>query len=377
MVDTLHNNQESNDPNRFSVALFKFSGGRFDAQKGMPASAFQEVERYQQLLSCVARDLYLSKHPKATKVPKKYREQFDLYVSKFEDGSAIPLLEGDKTSEDVVTEAISIIESVHEQLANRGTIETDFVFKEDTKTAFGLFGKGLKDDECIMSGPGYSNVLTKSDSAWLRDELMKLETVKDQSVAGFISSVDPNRKKFELRLLGGKIVQCNYSDNSIDESLKDLLVLPEVGHTRQLTRLICTYERDVMGIRKILDVSDVERFMSNNNPWTPRIMDLLSYEQGWYEGYGEPVPVECADYIDKILNELEKKKVTRPGIFPDPEGGLTLESNKYGFHLSVEVILDEKPYGYYFNRETGVEVSQEFSSPSEVAGFIERYMVHG
>lgn len=86
--------------------------------------------------------------------------------------------------------------------------------------------------------------------------------------------------------------------------------------------------------------------------WTERLQYLSNLEDGWLDGYGKPSRPEAMQATENLLAGLfptdEDYNTKRPGIFPQQDGGITIEWYVGGQLISIEVMGDDYDETYAF-----------------------------
>lgn len=380
----MENKDTQKHENPTSIIPFKFGGGRFDEVRGMPAEALAEISRYQKLVKAVARDLYYAQNPTQKKLPDGYLDKFNFSVQNIKDGSAAPCLVYQSKHKNSLLDTVQTVTDTFASIAKTGKHPASTKLSFKTLESFGSFGSCMQESEKLY----FANVLEganewKPENTINREAIAEfqklLKDIKNQEnayLAGYVTSFNPLKQTFGFKeLSSSKVLNASYRDQDLASDIKNFLVLPRHAQTFKITRLICDYEQDLRTIRKITDVKSVELFSVQDSPWADRLIELLKFKPGWFDGDGEAIPVDLVERADEILTMLNAGNSNRPGIFPVPEGGVLLESNKRGFHVSVEICADEElMYGFYYNPSTNKTVEVDLNTSTDAAHFLEEHL---
>lgn len=69
----------------------KFDGARFN-ERTLPLEVVRDLAAYEELVTGLAKRLFLSEHPERQRVPKGFGADFQLHFERVDEGSARPLL---------------------------------------------------------------------------------------------------------------------------------------------------------------------------------------------------------------------------------------------------------------------------------------------
>lgn len=79
-----------------------------------------------------------------------------------------------------------------------------------------------------------------------------------------------------------------------------------------------------------------------SRPWAERLVYLSNLEEGWLDGQGIPSRPEATQAVESLLFTLftkdEEYLKSRPGIFPQEEGGITVEWYISNQLISIEIM---------------------------------------
>jgi len=98
--------------------------------------------------------------------------------------------------------------------------------------------------------------------------------------------------------------------------------------------------------------------------WTERLQYLSNLEDGWLDGYGKRSRPEATQAVENLLSALfpddAEYGAKRPGIFPQEDGGITVEWYVANQLISVEVVGDEydETYAFFEMSSDGKEWSE-------------------
>lgn len=317
-----------------------FRGARFDDDQGMPVETLGELMAYRELVAEVARSVFLSQNPERQRVPKGFADRLRLRIRRVDEGSAVPLLERSVSSgellpiEDEFHRARDLISSAIHDVASGRSIPEDF--PQDALVHFNRLGQGLQDDESIelirpgtFSGPRYTQDVRK---VLLGGRLIYQ---RDAVVVGWVTEVDAERMRFQLRQSDGLVVPAPIDSVTFDEVKQ---ALAPTGEGPQVS---------VSGVG-VFDRSDnLVRFDSVHELISEDVDDAVADDAvavdasavtaGWLDGYGEATDPTVIRRTKALLAAIMNSGAPRPRVFPVPDGGLQAEWTIDDREISVAV----------------------------------------
>lgn len=302
-----------------------FRGARFDAGSGMPVEALGELVAYRELVMEVARLVFLEHNPDRQRVPKGFTDRLSLRLREVKDGSAVPLLERPTaggvfpwpdefdTARDLISEAI--------QAAANGT-PIPASFPEDALVHFNRLGQGLQDDESIEfrapdshAGPRYTQAVRKILLAG------RSNYQRDATVGGWVTELDAERMRFQLRLSAGSVIPAPIDAVTFDE-VKEALA-PTGEGPQVIVSGVGVFDRMT---EQLLRFDSVHELIAEDSDLGMADAVTASHvAAGWLDGDGEHTDPEVARRARALLEAIATHGVPAPRVYPVPDGGLQAE----------------------------------------------------
>lgn len=314
-----------------------FRGVRFDAEPGMPIEALTELVAYRELVTEVARLVFLQWNPERQRVPKGFTKRLSLRLRKVDEGSSVPLLErpapegilpfGDEfeAARDLISEAIQ---------AAGADAPIPEAFPHDALVYFNRLGQTLLDDEIIELrspskpvGPYYTQTVRKVLLAG------RSSYQRDASVEGWVTELDAERMRFQLHRLADGTIPAPIDAVTFDEVKQALaptgegpqVVVTGVGvfdrTTDQLLRFDSVHEL-------ILEEADLP---------TVDVDGAAQAAAGWLDGDGDETDPLVLERARNLLEAIVTRGVPVPRVFPVTDGGLQAEWSLGNREVSVTV----------------------------------------
>lgn len=314
-----------------------FRGARFDAEPGMPVEALGELVAYRELVTEVARLVFLDRNPDRQRVPKGFTERLSLRLRHVDEGSAVPLLErpdaaGVLPLPDEFDAARDLISEAIQAATNSAPIPE--AFPEDALVHFNRLGQGLRDDESIelrapdvQTGPRYTQAVRKVLLAG------RSNYQRDATVEGWVTELDAERMRFQLHLRTGPVIPAPIDAVTFDEVKEALaptgegpqVVVTGVGvfdrMTDQLVRFDSVHE---------LIAEDADSAVADS-------VAASHAQAGWLDGDGDETHPEVARRARALFEAIVMRGVPAPRVYPVPDGGLQAEWTLGEREVSVTV----------------------------------------
>lgn len=314
-----------------------FRGARFDAEPGMPVEALGELVAYRELVTEVARLVFLDRNPDRQRVPKGFTDRLSLRLREVAEGSSVPLLERPEVADalplpDEFDAARDLISEAIQAAADGAPIPE--AFPDGALVHFNRLGQGLLDDESIelrapnaQTGPRYTQsvrkVLLAGRSSYQRDA----------TVEGWVTELDAERMRFQLHLRAGPVIPAPIDAVTFDEVKEALapsgegpqVVVTGVGVFDRLTDHLLRFDSVHELIAEDAESPVVDAVAASRE------------EAGWLDGDGEGTDPEVVERARALFEAIVTRGVPAPRVFPVPDGGLQAEWTLGEREVSVTV----------------------------------------
>jgi hypothetical protein len=197
-------------------------GARFELL-GMPVSALAEIVALSDLLEDLARHLFLRANPNRERVPKGFRDRFDLRLTAVDEGSARPVLEREPFGQltidgDEFDAAGDLLVRGIQEFAKSNTLPEEFPATSVAK--FGRFGRSFRaGDRFVLSRDGTGDAAYYTPR--IRQALLLTSSDRYTAVAeahGRITELDQDTLSFQLRVSDELRVPCKISDDLLQSA---------------------------------------------------------------------------------------------------------------------------------------------------------------
>jgi len=314
-----------------------FRGGRFDADPGMPVEALGELVAYRDLVTEVARLVFLIRNPDRQRVPRGFTDRLSLRLRQVGEGSSVPLLERPSvegllpiddefdTARDLISDAI--------QAADSGQA-TPEGFPSDALVHFNRLGQGLQDDESIelrapnaASGPRYTQQVRK---ALLQG---RSNYQRDATILGWVTELDAERMRFHLRRVDGSIVPAPVDVVTFEE-VKEALA-PSGEGPQVSVRGVGVFDRTS---EQLVRFDSVHELMAEDTEESVQeLVAASTVAAGWLDDGGLATDPEVLQRTTSLLDAIVLQGVPAPRVFPVPDGGMQAEWTLGDREVSVTV----------------------------------------
>lgn len=338
----------------------KFDGARF-TEHTLPLEVVRDLAAYEELVTELAKRLFLSEHPERQRVPKGFGADFQLHLERVDEGSARPLLSlvtagvlalgiGDQPyferARDLVAECIRAPEN---QLPE--------AFPKDLLSIFNRFGRSLREGESVDLGTGgAAAILTpvkRKSLVLAADQVYE----RDIELNGLIEEADFKAMTFRMRLLDGTKATVPIPEN-FAEKARTLN-----GRPRHLVTMIGVGSYDSWDkIQKVVAVESLSIQM--NYEIANRLEEISALQDGWFDRAGRAPEAAALQRIAANLIAHYPEKLALPAIVPTPEGSLLLEWQSPG-DPSVDLRLERSLAEYHAFDPEGHDVERDFPLGNE------------
>lgn len=314
-----------------------FRGARFDADAGMPVETLGELVAYRELVTEVARLVFLGRHPDRQRVPKGFTDRLSLRLREIGEGSSVPLLERPSveglllindefdTARDLISEAIEAAGSG--QAIPKG-------FPSDALVHFNRLGQGLYDNESIElrapnteTGPRYTQQVRKALLSG------RSNYQRDATIVGWVTELDAERMRFHLRRSDGSIVPAPIDVVTFDE-VKEALAPSGEGPQVSVSG-VGVFDRTS---DQLVRFDSVHELMAEDTEES--VEDLIAastVQAGWLDDDGDATDPEVLQRTTALLDAIFLQGGPAPRVFPVPDGGMQAEWTLGDREISVTV----------------------------------------
>lgn len=314
-----------------------FRGDRFDADAGMPVETLGELVAYRELVTEVARLVFLERNPDRQRVPKGFTDRLSLRLRQVTEGSAVPLLERPAPADvlplaDEFDAARDLISEAIEAAATGQAIPASF--PSDALVHFNRLGQGLHDDESIelrapnvASGPRYTQQVRKALLAG------RSNYQRDATIIGWVTELDAERMRFHLRRADGSIVPAPIDVVTFDE-VKEALAPSGEGPQVSVSG-VGVFDRTS---DHLVRFDSVHELMAEESDVS--VEDLIAastVEAGWLDDDGAATDPDVLQRTTALLDAIVLQGVPTPRVYPVPDGGMQAEWTLGDREVSVTV----------------------------------------
>jgi len=348
----------------------RFDGGRFAAHS-MPVEVLAEFAAFEKVFAALARETYFAENSDRKRLPRGFRDMAKLsLVSTAHNcftgvlawaSSGRKQVEGDSAGleqlsffsdgelgfvgpEQMLDAAGTKMMAIFDALNDTG--ELPFGVADATLRALAAVGKNLHDDESItaMRDPAKAGVVinrgTRERLARLRNQPIEINL----SVEGEVDAIDEKKRTFVVLAGDGKRYEAKY-DALMRTQVTDAL------RARITTRVVVSGTVSVAndggtftGVEdfEVYEVDGADAVVSLN----VRLDSLMTVEPGWLDGEGSAPAPEAIEAARQVLGRvMVNHGIPRPGVFPNPEGGIQAEWMYKGWVIearfdSLDILID-------------------------------------
>lgn len=338
----------------------KFDGDRFD-EHTLPLEVLRDLAAYEELVTELAKRLFLGEHLERQRVPKGFGSDFQLHLQRVDPGSARPLLSlvtsgmlalgvGDQPyferARDLVSECIR---------APENQLPADF--PKDLLSLFNRFGRSLREGESLdMGADGNAAILTPTKRKALvlaADQVYE----RDIELNGTIEEADFKSMTFRMRLLDGTKATVPIPENFAEKARtlngrsRHLVTMHGVGNYDSWDKL-----------QKVVEVESLSTQM--NFEIANRLEEISALRDGWFDRAGRAPDSGALERISANLIAHYPEKLALPAIVPTPDGNLLLEWQSAG-DPSVDLRLEQSMAEYHSFDQEGHDVERDFPLGNE------------
>lgn len=360
----------------------RFVGRRFQGAR-LPVSVLSDIEAFRDLLVAFAKSEWKERNRDRQRVPKGFDENLQLDLVTIEDGSAVPVLQFSQDAEDDRLPGFKdgreeLLLDSYDRIVNLvSTVENNPEFRptltRDQIGAFKRFGSGLRRDERIdFIGRRAEGDTVISLDAHRRKILMNRirETYETRYTGmGYLTAISADGK-ITLNTPDLGAITVDVGDRAVDEF--DGSLLSDV--TVDLTLELDAHDR-VQHVREVHSVDLHEKLSIEEKEIVDRAFDRLGelsgLQPGWLDGTGARVS-ELAARQAKFLIQSRPLWFASAGIFPTPDGGIQIETQKSIADVTIN-ISSEGSFSGFALFEDAESSDEEYDSLDAVMAAIEKY----
>ncbi|WP_152442229.1 hypothetical protein [Rhodococcus ruber] len=369
-------------------ARVKMDGERF-ARGHLPVSVLSELENYTALIREAAKLTWQEEHPDED-LPEDFASSFDLTLTEIKDGSADCVLQRSRSNRSDYAE---YFDQARERIG-REIRQTIIGLVEQTDEciarldAFGNFGSSLNEDESLEVPTLPNEAPARITHAIYRERIfpahersISREAIIDEAprpslynkegwLVGRLNAISANKSRFDLATEKYGDVHGLYKD---DEILDDLRAVLGKSEQAPLVRIFGTLQlRSEFELFRMKDASAVQVLEIDEEPWSRRFIELGSLESGWEheDPDSEPVSFAALDGARKLLIHSSLHNKPQPGIFPQTDGGVSLEWASPDNVYSIEITPDAGFHLFHLGPDD-IPFSVETIDASAAEAFIE------
>lgn len=349
----------------------KFDGGRY-GKRGYPLETVAELANYQKLLIEVAKQEWLAQNPDRERVYKGFEDSLELRLTRVEIGSVMPYtVTGVSDVSEFVETVREAIRSLFAFVVEKRHLPTGL--RDGVREAVKRLGTTLRDDE-VLFVKATSGAEVKYTQA-IRTQMIANEEVgeieREGDLPGKVVEINPDDQRFEFQMIDGRTIPARFAEPNF---WKTLIPFVSTSVEGRIVRFKAKYIESLAGeVLRIENVADVEEFLDSGSSWTPRLLELLRLQSGWFDGEGESIGMPAIEYAREVLRRASENSTPLPAIFPTPAGGVQLELLSGTRHLELTISPDLLIEGYILDSASGEDDEVEIGSLDEAAAFIGRW----
>lgn len=360
----------------------KFVGRRFQDGR-LPVGVLPDIEAFRSLLVSFAKNEWLRRHAGRKRVPKGFASSFSLDLVAIDRGSAVPRLD---FSDDACEPCLpgfkgkrgEILESACGKIADlidkvRCKDESLPALSRDQIAALRRFGSCLQSDESIefIGRQGRDKKLISWNVALRRNLMGRIEETYEERYIGFgyLDSIS----------VGGDIVVKTQEHGAVRVNVGERAKAEFDGSLLADVTLDVTLELDasehVRAVRNVrsVDLHDMaaqeETVVERSSR---RIRELRELSEGWLgEGEGAPVSEIAADRAEFLIRE-RPLWFALSGIFPTPEGGVQIETEKRQADVTITIDPQGDVAGSVISKGKTL-TDEDLNDRGEVMSALERF----
>jgi hypothetical protein len=370
---------------------FTLEGDRFERGR-LPLDALAELQRYRDLLLAAAKRAWFRDNP-GDDLPQDFVIEFDVAISRVENGSAVSVLERPPSEYgDYFDAGRDTVDAMFAQMV-QGLAPADLdpepgdgepVLTRDEREAFlDLAGSPSFRDFGATLGPEDKAIFADRHSdiqftmatrvKVLRPVVKRVREItkgrrhSESVVAGRLISLNAEKRNFTIKTLVFGDVNGRYSDAAKTAELRAVL---DSSAQAPVVRIEGKMSWTHRGLEKILDIDSVELFEVESEPWSRRLVELASLPPGWSEADDneDMISFPALDAAREIIRAVTAEETPFPGISPLEDGGVHVQWVTDDRATSVEIDPDAAVYAHTLHvADLGTESEVQTASDLETS----------
>lgn len=350
---------EVEEIDRTQTKRVRLTGTRFDGGR-LPIDSLAELQKYQDIVRIAAEAEWKAEHP-GESVPGDLHESVSLTIERIDEGSADVFLafEQHQTYVQYQAEAQNAADSIIAAAYSGANIPDlpglNSVEEFEYRSKVAQLGSTLKTGQTIeyyLDGPKSAPVSisietreTAVESLLSLEHFMILEDSPesssalkktDASLVGKVTALDTDKMSYRFTLMDGSQVTGFYKTRP--DLLEDLRAVVNDASEGPLTRVSGQLQFKRGDIFRVGRTAAVERVEFDDSQWGSRLADFASLRPSWDGGEAKQIESVALEAAQMILRDLDDAGISRPGVFPTPEGGVLLEWGDSAAVISVEIL---------------------------------------
>lgn len=357
----------------------KFEGGRFE-QPGLPVSVMAEIIIYQDLVLRAARAVFFREYPLRQRLPKGFKDRYQLRLSQLRTGSVATLLDRDTDQmlhDDEFSEAETHVTNIVRAAASRESLPTLAGFD---LSSMNRLGKTLELNERIVLHPRTNNHATLNATA---RQHIATYTYKPPPrlgrLVGRVTEINAAKSTFTLwvnahsSFCTGSFDAKEYLPLLKEVLTEDIHTGPEITVRGDVT---FSYDGLPRGWKRLALLSKTtEERQHLLERLRKQIEEMATLEDTWFDADSKK-PSSAALMTARSIFQSLKDTTTIgsfliPVAFPTPTGGISLEWITDRINIDINILSSGNQSDLsYWNKETGeyeLEEGVPLSPPTVLA----------
>ena len=357
----------------------KFEGGRFE-QPGLPVTVMAEIITYQDLVLRAAKAVFFREHPFRQRLPKGFKDRYQLRLSQIHTGSVATLLERTTNQileDDEFSEAETHVTNIIRAAASRQSLPTLPGFD---LSSVNRLGQTLEPSERIVLHPKTAN---QAILDFITRHHIAKYTYKPPPriarLAGRVTEINAAKHTFTLWVNAYSSFCTGSFDAKAHLALlkevltEDMLAGPEIAVKGNIT-----FSRDGLpkGWNRLTLLSKtIDERQHLLERLKRQIEEMVELEDTWFDTDSKK-PSDAAlmaawDIFRSLTNTATISSFLIPVAFPTPTGGISLEWITDQVDIDINILSSGEQSDFsYWNKETGeygLEEGVSLSPPKVLA----------
>jgi len=315
------------------------------------------LERYERLILEVAKDIWRRDNRGRRRLPRRFSERLALRLTHVDPGSVVPILERPQEALDIEASdyfdlARDKVDREFEKIVTGAWDDVDL--PPSAVQVLKRFGSTLHGRETFTFRAFSSDPIAYTQEVRSRYLAQKVEGAVhlEGFLIGAVHGLDAGARTFRLIAPGGQSISGNYTEPTHFDELRDALS----DDTSTFYRLECTYLKTATGVvQAVQDVTEIEIFLSESDPWATRLLEIASLTAGWLDGDGVEIDLSAVELARDILEECSARSIRLPRVYPTPAGGVQLEWHDDDSQTELEITPDLEVIASHFGPDEDVE----------------------